>query len=259
MRRWQHTGKPRVVWLTVRAIAECDAPSEVGSMSSQLRVMALAATAVLVAGCLGASSPGPSPSRSPSGVSAVPTSTPVASTGPSPATAPIPTRTPNPTAPSPVTGKRCAPPATVQVLGGWTPAWPLHLLADCFGNRDLEVTGYLAPASGIGGLGNGVVPAWLGEWSGLPDVLWLKPHPADGCSAADDCIWMFLFAPNAPAVPLTPDRWVTLTGHFDDPAALTCRATGTGPDAVTSDAEAIVQCREHFVMTKIRTVASPNP
>lgn len=121
------------------------------------------------------------------------------------------------------------------------------------------MTGYLAPPWGIGGLNNGVVPAWLGEWAGLVAVLWLKPRPADGCVAADDCVWVFLHASSAAALPLTPDRWVALTGHFDDPLAVTCRATGQGPDAVTSDAQAIVTCREHFVVTDMRTVAPPAP
>jgi hypothetical protein len=130
-------------------------------------------------------------------------------------------------------------------------------LTDCFGDRDLRLTGYLAPISGIGGTNSGVVPAWLGEWSGLPAVLWLKPHPADGCIAADDCVWVFLHAPDAAVLQLTPDRWVALTGHLSDPDAGTCRATGSGD--VTSDARAIVVCREHFVVTKIETLASPAP
>ncbi|TAL05935.1 MAG: hypothetical protein EPO00_12055 [Chloroflexota bacterium] len=108
-------------------------------------------------------------------------------------------------------------------------------------------------------MGNGVVPSWLGEWSGLPSVLWRHPHPAEGCPAPDDCMWMFLFAPDLAKLPMTPDRWVSLTGQFNDPVALTCRATGSGPDAVTSDADAIERCREHFVVTEIRTVVAPNP
>ncbi len=217
-------------------------------MRSRLVFGALAVVAALVTGCIGALSPGPSPSLPLSPSSAVATSTPVASGSPNP------TKTPSLT-----TATACAAPVTVAVLGGGSPAWPIDHLADCFGHRDLALTGYLAPPWGIGGLTNGIAPAWLGEWEGLPAVLWLKPHPADGCFAADDCLWIFLHAPDAAALQLTPDRWVALTGHLDDPAASTCRATGHGPDAATSDAQAVVQCREHFVVTEILTVAAPMP
>ena len=121
------------------------------------------------------------------------------------------------------------------------------------------VTGYLSPSWGVGGLSNGVDPAWLGDWGGLETVLWIKPRPAAGCITDTDCIWLYLHAPHPASLALSPDRWVTLTGHFDDPVAATCRATGTGSDAVPSDALAILTCREHFVVTRIKTVAPPAP
>lgn len=231
-------------------------------MKSVVQFAALTLITVVVAGCLGAG-PLQSPTTT---VAPAATATAGTSIAPSPTATPNPTATPGPTAtPSPTVGPgptitgECPPPPAVEVLGGWTPAWPPRLLAACFGNREIEVTGYLAPAWGIGGLGNGVVPSWLGEWSGLPSVLWLRPHPADGCPAPEDCMWMFLFAPAPASLPMTSDRWVTLTGHFNDPVALTCRATGSGPDAVKTNAEAVDLCREHFVVTQIRTVAAPSP
>ena len=183
---------------------------------------------------------------------------PPASTAPSP----IPTGTGTPiVAPGPTSTHptACGAPLTVEVLGGFSSTWPIARLPDCFGNADLDVTGYLAPSWGIGGLSNGIQPAWLGDWAGLDVVLWLKPRPQAGCSTDTDCQWLFLHAHDATALALAPDRWVTVTGHFDDPVATTCRATGTGPDAVPSDAEAAVQCREHFVVTGIRTIAPPVP
>ena len=225
-------------------------------MKSVLRFLSLTVISVIVAGCLG-SGRFESPTTT---VAPVATPTSGTSIAPSPTSLSSPTATPTPPiGPGPTITGECPPPPTVEVLGGWTPAWPPRLLADCLGSRDLEVTGYLAPAWGIGGLGNGVVPSWLGEWSGLPSVLWMRPHLEDGCPAPDDCMWIFLFAPDAASLPMTPDRWVTLTGHFDDPVALTCRAAGSGPDAVKSDADAVERCREHFVVTQIRTVAAPNP
>jgi hypothetical protein len=158
--------------------------------------------------------------------------------------------------PSSVEPRSCTPPPTVQVLGGWSPSWPLADLVACTGSRELAVVGYVAPSWGIGGPSNGLVPTWLGEWQGLPSVLWAKPHPADGCLAADDCVWMFLFAANPAALPLAPDRWVAVTGHLDDPTARTCRWAGRG-DAITPS-RAVEICRAHFVVTGIADGPPPS-
>ena len=191
----------------------------------------------------------PSASASPT-VTSTPGPTAAASVGSSPSPSSTPSATPD---------ASCPPPVTVPVLGGWTEAWPSDRLADCFGSADLEVTGYLAHPWGIGGVGHGVVPTWLGEWSGLESVLWIKPNPTEGCSG-DDCGWLFLYAPDASALPLSPDRWVALTGHFDDPLAQTCRATAPeGSGYPSTDAEAIAECRMHFVVTEIRTIPPPAP
>ena len=148
---------------------------------------------------------------------------------------------------------------TVTVLGGWTEEWPSSQLADCFGSADLELTGYLAPLGGLGGVSSGVQPTWLGEWSGLESVLALKSHPLEGCDPAQGCTWLFLYAPDASVLPLSPDRWVNVTGHFDDPVAQTCRATMNEPGFPSTDAEAIATCRSHFVVTAIRTIPPPLP
>jgi hypothetical protein len=134
-----------------------------------------------------------------------------------------------------------------------------HLLA-CFGHTDITVTGYLAPPEGIGGTGNGITPAWLGEWSGLEVVLHGSAIPADRCGDADVCRWAFLFAQHPAQLPLTPARWVSVTGHYDDAASATCRATPgyNGSDGPATDAQAIAICRGHFVVTMIRTVAAPS-
>jgi hypothetical protein len=231
-------------------------PRVSGSMTARTAIAELAVTAILLAGCAGVS-PSPSPSPFPF-ETAVPTSSSGLAGGPTPSASPAPTLGPDPTiAGLPTSAPGCVLPVTVAEFGGW-PGSPLieHILS-CFGNRALVVTGYLAPAWGIGGLSNGVTPSWLGEWDGLEVVLWEQPRPSGGCSADGDCLWMFLFAPKPAALKLTPERWVTLTGHFDDPLASTCRATGQGPDAVTSDAAAIATCRGHFVVTDIESVAPP--
>lgn len=152
----------------------------------------------------------------------------------------------------------CVAPVTVDVLGGWSAEWPRPTIVACVGSRELAVVGYLAPAWGIGGIGNGVMPAWLGDEFGLSQVLWLKPRNADGCFAEDDCIWMFIHAQDPAALPLTPDRWVAVTGHFDDPAATTCHWVGPSGAPLTT-AQAVEVCREHFVVTGIADAAAPSP
>jgi hypothetical protein len=152
----------------------------------------------------------------------------------------------------------CLVPATINVLGGWSRGWPPANLVACVGSREITVVGYLAPGWGIGGIPNGLAPAWLGEWPGLPSVLWLRPHPVAGCFAADDCAWIFIFAPDAATLPLTPDRWVMVTGHFDDPAATTCHWVGPSGDPLTA-AKAVAVCRQHFVVAAIADAPAPSP
>jgi hypothetical protein len=223
-------------------------------MRLRVTIAGLAVASILLAACAGVP-----PAVSPSPVQAGP-SVPAGSPAPSvtdlpsesPIPIPIPTTTPTP-------GPGCVVPVTVADLGGWPGSPLIENILDCFGDRDFVVTGYLAPAWGIGGTGNGVVPAWLGEWGGLDVVLWEKPRPAAGCVEDSDCLWMFLHAADPAMVRPAPERWVTLTGHFDDPLASTCRATGQRDDQVQGDAAAIATCRGHFVVTEIRTVAPPPP
>ncbi|MEO8468679.1 MAG: hypothetical protein ABI573_03310 [Chloroflexota bacterium] len=115
------------------------------------------------------------------------------------------------------------------------------------------MTGWLAPSWGIGGISSGIVPAWLGDWDQEP-VLWLKPHPADGCNLEDDCVWIFVHVQPGSGLTLgPPERWVELTGHLDDPVAATCDWTGVGEPIAT---EAVVPiCRARFVATSVSDVA----
>ena len=146
---------------------------------------------------------------------------------------------------------------TVWVLGGWSPDWPLDQLVACTGSRELTVVGYLAPAWGIGGIPTFIKPAWLGE-EFIEKVLWLKVHPSDGCFADDDCRWIFLFAEHPETLPLEPDRWVVITGHFDDPAAATCYWEENPISPPRTTTEAIGQCRQHFVVTEMADASPPD-
>jgi hypothetical protein len=226
---------------------------------------------MVLAGCYaGASfeaSPAITPAPTMTAVIATPTATAPAATEPSPSMEPTPTPVPTPTlvptlTPGPTWNGTCDVPMTVHALSGaWNSAWPIEVLVNCLGDRELQVTGYLEIVSGVGGPTTGVAPAWLGEWFGVsagqsPVVLWGAAVPADGrCTGVDsECEWMFLFAPDPSALDLTLHRWVRVTGHYDDPVAQTCHL-GNRIGMVSSDAEAVATCRRHFVVTAI--VSSP--
>jgi hypothetical protein len=230
--------------------------TEVPSMLFRTAAVALAITTITLGAC--AKGVASSPSLTPPATPAHTSTSVLATVDPTPTASPTGTRLPSSTSPgSPSPSAACVVPTTVAGLAGWPGSPLIEDILSCFGERDFIVTGYLAPPWGIGGLPNGVVPSWLGEWAGLEVVLWQKPRPAEGCVSDTDCLWMFIHAPDPATVPLSPERWVTLTGHFDDPLASTCRATGDGSDAVKTDAEAVETCRGHFVVTEIRTVAPP--
>lgn len=239
-----------------------------------MRRPTLLVAAVLVAACYGA----PAGSITPSGMAtevAIATSTPTVSQSavplltPSSTAATIPTPTGAPTkppslSPSPrKTAAQCGFPTTVSALTGHDPAWPLTSAAivDCLGRSEIRMSGWLAAPWGIGWGSPGIEPPWLGDMLAIGRVLWLKPMVTDGCYVDTDCLWMYLTSPNASTLPLTPDRWVTITGHFDDPVAATCYWTGLqGVYSVPlTKAEAVAVCRSHFVVTTIVDAAPPGP
>ena len=108
----------------------------------------------------------------------------------------------------------------------------------------MRVLGWVAPPWGIGDTSTGVAPSWLGE--GTTDrVLWLEPRNQGGCFSDDgDCVWVFVHVrPNGGVEFDVPERWVEVIGHFDDPAAKTCRWDGrTNPPGDTLK-QAVDRCR----------------
>ncbi len=225
-----------------------------------MRRLTLIVAAALVAGCYG-SPAGSAPPGSTAAASVARTTTAAPSAPPTatPTTVPTPS---SPAATSPSPSKAAGPcefPRTVFFLSDLGAGLPKTLIVGCLGRSDVRVTGWLAETWGFGALANGVTPAWLGEVGGLEKVLWLRPRPTDGCFADTDCVWMFLHSPEATGLPLSPDRWVTVTGHFDDAAAATCRWTDpkNGTAWPLTPAEAVAYCRGNFVVTAIEDAAAP--
>lgn len=111
---------------------------------------------------------------------------------------------------------------------------PLERLA-CFGDDSLTISAPIV-SCGAGGGPWTFIPSWLGEIGGCglaPDtsgerVLRLRVAPGDSGPSSGP---------------------ITVSGHFDDPAAATC--TVTSADAAfpaPSDEEAVVLCRSEFVL-----------
>jgi hypothetical protein len=168
----------------------------------------------------------------------------------------------------PVASARPEPAA--QVAAAACPTTPMtvdQLLAadrSCFGAESIGVTGWLAEPWGVGGYASGIVPSWLGE--GLTgNALWLKPRGADGCVADDDCQFAFLHVQPGVGPSLAPlERWVRVTGHYDDPLSTTCYWNRVN-DPKTPE-QSVAACREAFVVTTVTglpavtvTVRAPRP
>jgi len=105
------------------------------------------------------------------------------------------------------------------------------------------------------------------------DATWLGGGEAD-CPAAPEPAWLAcspfslqppgdtrkVGAPNlfvavhpsaSLSIPAAPYAQVRVTGHFDDPAAQTCRETRLGDGSLTPAAQVIERCRRAFVVTEV--------
>jgi hypothetical protein len=119
--------------------------------------------------------------------------------------------------------------------------------AACFGSRDLTFRAWVIdPGEGYGGTCEPLTPRWLYACV-LPDW-WLAE--AKGSSHFLDG----LRRPDATGDLKGVGRWVTVTGHFDDPAAATCRLDG-GPARIGRPPMGwyVLRCREQFAVTRIVT------
>ena len=111
----------------------------------------------------------------------------------------------------------------------------------------------MVPGEGYGGTCGAFTPAWIRECV-LPDYLLAAGPPG---AQADTVTLHAMRSPVATGDLKGVGRWVHLQGHYDDPAAPSCRATGTGMigfEPHPPSAEIVSACRLVFVVTDIRTV-----
>lgn len=128
----------------------------------------------------------------------------------------------------------------------------------CYGGADLTFDAYV---TGVGAIDcpGGLQPSWFvcSEWVALasPDV---APRAVIVLAATSRPGWETMFAAVHPDVALDHsdilDHTARITGHFDDPAAMTCHYDpwgfpfGDGPPTIEETAE---ECRHVFVITAV--------
>lgn len=149
-------------------------------------------------------------------------------------------------------------------LAGACPALPTTFLAFkaippeiavvCFGDAPITFTAWRTEPGGCGGFFPGTfVPEWLsGPWATSGLVLTPVVEEFGGCGDA-------VAHPSTLPLP-TPQQWVRITGHYDDPEALTCSYQ---PDPAfgwygIGRLELVRDCRLKFVATEITEVAGPD-
>jgi hypothetical protein len=123
----------------------------------------------------------------------------------------------------------------------------------CFGRSPITFRTYLGQCQGCTGESADVyTPDWLSDPQS--NQLYLSP-----IKSMDSWWFNARRANTLPDDPAWLDHWVELTGHFDDPASKQCRWVPDPHSAETlSSAQSVVNnCRQQFVVTKIRLVSGP--
>jgi hypothetical protein len=132
----------------------------------------------------------------------------------------------------------------------------------CYGRTTLSFDGFVPRTTGLGGVSAPVWPRWLDPWAGgLLQATGDISSPNSGYGSGP---FLSVAVPPAlgicsslyeedPACPLAPhlNGWVRVSGHYDDPAALTCRIAGTSYRNPPSRSDTVAACRARFVLSAI--------
>lgn len=118
----------------------------------------------------------------------------------------------------------------------------------CFGSANIEIVGFTPLGCGAGGSPRSGTPEWLnGTWTAV-GIGNREPLPPD--FEVEHAV--LARAEPGPVVPAgcgTPG-WYRFTGHFDDPAAATCRTQlSESPVVVLDPRLSGLICRSQFVIT----------
>lgn len=227
-----------MIGTTVQPFPPHPRPDSRSAVSSAMRLLVVVGLGLVLAACTSASTAPP------------PTATP----GATPTATPAPTATPTPAATLAATASATragCPPAPT------TAAEMLHIgiftAASCFDASDLAIDGYTLGCGGCGGADEyDRTPSWLAMF--IP-AYFMGPTPGE--AGIDPTVGFPFFVD--PALGLTvppPDTLVHVTGHFNDPIALTCQVVPKpGTLAPPLDAnEVIASCQASFVVTAVSVV-----
>lgn len=124
----------------------------------------------------------------------------------------------------------------------------------CYGGEDVTVEGYL---QGMGAVDCGPLePAWM-ACERTVELRPLETASSTGIVLVARGTIPLMTAVLHPSLGLYPDDVIgdamQITGHYDDPAALTCRYTDQ--EAAPEDPEAAVQdCRHRFVIVALQPI-----
>lgn len=179
---------------------------------------------LLLAGCAG--QPSPTDANSPS-----------ASIEPTPSASDVPSSSPS------QSEQPCTDTVTLELLVAVDP--PRRL--ECFGNTDITFEGFRTEVFGAGGC--------PGDQIAGED--WLRPCVEEGILIAPalgraDGLLVHLHPDSGLTLDTIPTGiQLTVTGHFDDPAAQDCRLLVDGAEVI--DAGFVEACRTEFVATTIET------
>lgn len=121
---------------------------------------------------------------------------------------------------------------------------PTERLA-CFGTDEVRFEGYYPQSFGAGGCAGDEVAGdgWLRPCVLEGIVVYPQPGDANG-------LLVHLHPDMGVQIGTVPvENWLTIQGHFDDPAAKTCRKITGG--AAVADPAFIEACRQEFVATDV--------
>lgn len=122
---------------------------------------------------------------------------------------------------------------------------------DCFGGATLTVRGWVPLIEGLGGC------CWPD-----PEPDWLAgPYPAAWLTSGEVDHWglNLYVAPGVDPAALATHTWVEVRGHFDDPAAATCRRSPLPDFLHRVESQALVrdECARRFVVESITPASAP--
>jgi hypothetical protein len=125
----------------------------------------------------------------------------------------------------------------------------------CFGDTTMSFRAWVRdPGEGYGGTCGSFTPDWIRECV-LPDYL-LTPGPPPPTDTFAE--FHAMRSRGATGDLKGVGRWVRVEGHYDDPAAPTCRAGSSGSadgiEPAVPPGLIVAECRLVFVVTHIRTV-----